>query len=53
MSHFSVSLQGMKDFLASIDGLNDQQRMCSDQTVYSEADLGLCWSRIPPCWKSH
>ena len=25
----------------------------SDQTEYAQADLRLCWSHIPYCWKSH
>ena len=30
----------------------DQQRLWSD-CVYAQADLRLCWLRIPHCWKSH
>ena len=31
---------------------SDQQRLCSDCS-YAQADLRLCWSHIPHCWKSH
>ena len=29
-----------------------KQRLCSD-CAYAQADLSLCWSHIPHCWKSH
>ena len=38
--------------LALIEYLRDQQRLCSD-CAYAQADLRLCWSHIPQCWKSH
>ena len=25
----------------------------SDQTDQAQADLSICWSHIPHCWKSH
>ena len=28
------------------------QGLCSD-CAYAQADLRLCWSHIPHCWKSH
>ena len=31
---------------------SDLQRLWSD-CVYAQADLRLCWSHIPHCWKSH
>ena len=31
---------------------SDQQRLWSD-CAYAQADLRLCWSHIPHCWKSH
>ena len=31
---------------------SDKQRLWSD-CVYAQADLRLCWSHIPHCWKSH
>ena len=31
---------------------SDLQRLWSD-CAYAQADLRLCWSRIPHCWKSH
>ena len=31
---------------------SDYQRLDSD-CVYAQADLRLCWSHIPYCWKSH
>ena len=35
-----------------IEYLSDFQRLWSDCT-YVQADLRLCWSHIPHCWKSH
>ena len=34
------------------DYSSDQQRLWSD-CAYAQADLRLCWSHIPHCWKSH
>ena len=31
---------------------SDEQRLWSD-CVYAQANLRLCWSHIPHCWKSH
>ena len=31
---------------------SDKQRLWSD-SAYVQADLRLCWSHIPHCWKSH
>ena len=31
---------------------SDKQRLWSD-CAYAQADLRLCWSHIPHCWKSH
>ena len=31
---------------------SDHQRLRSD-CAYTQADLRLCWSHIPYCWKSH
>ena len=38
--------------LTLIEFLNDKQRLWSDCT-YVQADLRLCWSHIPHCWKCH
>ena len=35
-----------------IEYSNDKQRLWSD-CAYAQADLRLCWSHIPHCWKSH
>ena len=35
-----------------IEFSSDEQRLWSD-CVYAQADLRLCWSHIPHCWKSH
>ena len=32
--------------------LSDKQRLWSD-CAYAQADLRLCWSHMPHCWKSH
>ena len=31
---------------------SDKQRLWTD-CAYAQADLRLCWSHIPHCWKSH
>ena len=38
--------------LTVIEYSSDNQRLWSDCT-YAQADLRLCWSHIPHCWKSH
>ena len=38
--------------LTSIEYSSDKQRLWSD-CGYAQADLRLCWSHIPHCWKSH
>ena len=38
--------------LTIIEYSSDKQRLWSD-CAYSQADLRLCWSYIPHCWKSH
>ena len=38
--------------LTVIDYSSEKQRFWSD-CAYAEADLRLCWSHIPHCWKSH
>ena len=38
--------------LTIIEYSSDWQRLWSD-CAYAQADLGLCWSHIPNCWKSH
>ena len=38
--------------LTVIEYSSDQQRFWSD-CAYAQADLSLCWSHIPHCWKSH
>ena len=38
--------------LTLIEYSSDKQRLWSDCT-YAQADLRLCWSHIPHCWKSH
>ena len=38
--------------LTIIEYSRDLQRLWSD-CAYSQADLRLCWSHIPHCWKSH
>ena len=38
--------------LTIIEYSNDQQRLWSD-CAHAQADLRLCWSHIPHCWKSH
>ena len=38
--------------LTIIEYSSDKQRLWSDCT-YAQADLRLCWSHIPHCWKSH
>ena len=38
--------------LTLIEYSSDQQRFWSD-CAYAQADLWLCWSHIPHCWKSH
>ena len=38
--------------LTLIEYLSDEQRLCSD-CAYAQADLRLCWSHIPHCWKYH
>ena len=35
-----------------IEYSRDKQRLWSD-CAYAQADLSLCWSHIPHCWKSH
>ena len=35
-----------------IEYSSDLQRLWSD-CAYAQADLRLCWSHIPHCWKSH
>ena len=37
--------------LTIIEYSSDEQRLWSDCT-YAQADLRLCWSHIPHCWKS-
>ena len=38
--------------LTIIEYSSDQQWLWSD-CAYAQADLRLCWSHIPHCWKSH
>ena len=38
--------------LPIIEYSSDKQRLWSD-CAYAQADLRLCWSHIPHCWKSH
>ena len=38
--------------LTLIEYSSDKQRLWSD-CAYVQADLRLCWSHIPHCWKSH
>ena len=38
--------------LTVIEYSSDQQRLWS-VCAYAQADLRLCWSQIPHCWKSH
>ena len=38
--------------LTIIECSSDVQRLWSD-CAYAQADLRLCWSHIPNCWKSH
>ena len=38
--------------LTIIEYSSDQQRLWPD-CAYAQADLRLCWSHIPHCWKSH
>ena len=38
--------------LTLIEYWSDKQRLWSD-CAYAQADLRLCWSHIPHCWKSH
>ena len=38
--------------LKVIEYSSDKQRLWSD-CAYAQADLRLCWSHIPHCWKSH
>ena len=38
--------------LTVIEYSSDSQRLWSD-CAYAQADLRLCWSFIPHCWKSH
>ena len=38
--------------LTFIEYANDMQRLLSE-CVYAQANLRLCWSHIPYCWKSH
>ena len=38
--------------LTIIEYSSDQQRLSSD-CPYAQADLRLCWSHIPHCWKFH
>ena len=38
--------------LTLIEYSSDEQRLWSD-CAYAQADLSLCWSYIPHCWKSH
>ena len=38
--------------LPIIEYASDKQRLWSD-CAYAQADLRLCWSHIPHCWKSH
>ena len=38
--------------LTFIEYSSDKQRLWSD-CAYAQADLRLCWSHIPHCWKSH
>ena len=49
-------LRNLKRFSVSIFTLvgysSDKQRLWSD-CAYALADLRLCWSQIPHCWKSH
>ena len=42
----SVSSLTLKEYLS------DKQMLWSD-SAYAQADLRLCWSHIPHCWKSH
>ena len=38
--------------LTLIEYSSNKQRLWSD-CAYAQADLRLCWSHIPHCWKSH
>ena len=38
--------------LTLIEYSSDEQMLWSD-CAYAQADLSLCWSHIPHCWKSH
>ena len=38
--------------LTLIEYSSDEQRLLSD-CANAQADLSLCWSHIPHCWKSH
>ena len=38
--------------LTVIEYSSDKQRLWSD-CAYAQADLRICWSHIPHCWKSH
>ena len=38
--------------LTLVEYSSDEQRLWSD-CAYAQADLRLCWSPIPHCWKSH
>ena len=38
--------------LPIIEYSSDRQRLWSD-CAYAQADLSLCWSHIPNCWKFH
>ena len=54
--HPSFNLRNSKwcsvSSLTIIEYSSDQQRLWSD-CAYAQADLRLCWSHIPYCWKSH
>ena len=38
--------------LTFIEYSSDKKRLWSD-CAYAQADLRLCWSHLPHCWKSH
>ena len=49
---FRNSKFGSVSSLTHIEYSSDKQRLWSD-CAYVQADLRLCWSHIPHCWKSH
>ena len=49
---FRTSKRCSVSSLTLIEYSSDEQRLLSD-CAYSQADLSLCWSHIPHCWKYH